>query len=148
MNNTNASANLKFNEANAKITELMCSRVIDSVYRSGHELIFALQNGHNVVLEANEDYDICFKNLKVCLVLNSAPEDIDPTAVVDQLNKLLRGQTVDCVMRQGKHLIIACTNGCQVVLASNVNYHILYKSHETKVYLSGVDLGAKQGRVG
>ena len=148
MNNTNASANLNFNEANARVTELMCGRVVDSIYRDGHELIIALQNGHHVVLEANSDHDICFKKLKVNLILNSVSEVRVKSKDVDKLTGLLRGQTVDCVMRKGKELIIVCVNGCQVTIASNINYHIVYKSHETRVYMSGLSMGAMQGAVG
>ena len=146
MNDTNASTNLKFDEANARITELMCGRVVCDVYRNGLELVFALKNGHHITIETNDRYDICFKKLKVDFILNSVT-DCNTSSHTAELNNLLRGQIVDCVMRQGKNLIIVCKNGCQVTIASNVNHHILYKSHETKVYLAGVGMGAKQGAI-
>lgn len=64
-----------------------------------------------------------------------------------RLTELLCGRTVDCVMRKGKELIIVLTNGCQITMQADVNGDIHYKGHETKIYLSGIDMGSDQGAV-
>ena len=51
-----------YDESNARITELMCGRMVESVYRKGKDLIVTFTDGMEVTLASDVNHDIQYKN--------------------------------------------------------------------------------------
>jgi len=53
---------LAFDGSNARITELMCGRTVDRVYRKGKDLIVVFTDSMEVTLASDINHDIHYKN--------------------------------------------------------------------------------------
>ncbi len=58
-----------FDEANARLTEQLCGRVIQYVYREGLDLVFVTMCGHEVRIAATVDHHIVHKRTDVKVML-------------------------------------------------------------------------------
>lgn len=60
---------MTFDESNAHITESLCGRTIEYVYRDGKVLVLRTTCGHEVQLQSDLNHDIHFKGCAVKIQL-------------------------------------------------------------------------------
>jgi len=59
-------------EADGRLTNQLCGRTIDYIYRQGKELIIQTTDGHSVVIQADVDGDIQHKRTDVAVLIARA----------------------------------------------------------------------------
>jgi formamidopyrimidine-DNA glycosylase len=58
-----------FDEANARLTNELCGRTIDHIYRQGKELLIQTTCGHSVVIQSDINGDIQHKRTDTKVVI-------------------------------------------------------------------------------
>jgi len=58
-----------FDEANARLTQQLCGRTIEYIFRKGKEIVIQTTDGHSVVIQADINGDIQHKRTDVGVVI-------------------------------------------------------------------------------